>query len=263
MRHAFLCSAVLSCWLMTGCATSRATTPGDSNKAGTAAPMAKDESTVWEYVRNKYDADGDGFVARAEYDRDTESFERMDRNEDGRLGPDEFTADVVSMKRMHRYATRMVLMRYFQTGDPSALTWVEIETVFAATDANSDGVLSEAEFAARKNAMDEMRSPPPGVTAPSAEFLFLAMLDIVDQNGNRGVALVELRGFFDAGDPDGDGEWTVPKRPDGARRKRPMGAPVGEPAPDFTLSAPGGERTVQLSSFRGSKPVALIFGSYT
>jgi hypothetical protein len=32
---------------------------------------------------------------------------------------------------------------------------------------------------------------------------------------------------------------------------------VGDPAPDFTLSG------VQLSSFRGKKPVVLVFGSYT
>ncbi|MEE8104504.1 MAG: hypothetical protein V3T86_03110 [Planctomycetota bacterium] len=263
MRHVLLCSAALSLLLLAGCATNRAVTPDEPAEKVNVAPMATEESTVWEYVRNKYDTDADGFVARAEYDRDTESFERMDRNDDGRLGPDEFTADVVSMKRMHGWATRIVLIRYFQTEDPSTVTWVEIETVFAGADADGDGVLNEAEFAARKNAMDEMRPPPPGVTAPSAEFLFLAMLDIVDQDGNRGIALVELRGFFDAGDPDGDGVWEMPKRPDGARRKRPMGAPVGQPAPDFTLSTPGGESTVQLSSFRGSKPVALIFGSYT
>ena len=47
---------------------------------------------------------------------------------------------------------------------------------------------------------------------------------------------------------------------------------VGELAPDFALSVveprgpAGGEdegRRVQLSSFRGSKPVVLVFGSYT
>ena len=102
--------------------------------------MAHSEKTVWEYVRNKYDKDQDGFVARAEYDRDVESFERMDRNADGRLGSDEFTADVVSMKRMHGWATRVVLMRYFQTGEPLALTWVEIEEVFGAADADGDGI---------------------------------------------------------------------------------------------------------------------------
>lgn len=38
---------------------------------------------------------------------------------------------------------------------------------------------------------------------------------------------------------------------------------VGDPAPDFTLSDIRGENTIRLSDFRGKKPVALIFGSFT
>ena len=38
---------------------------------------------------------------------------------------------------------------------------------------------------------------------------------------------------------------------------------VGEMAPDFELSAKEGESTLRLSELRGSKPVVLVFGSYT
>jgi len=38
---------------------------------------------------------------------------------------------------------------------------------------------------------------------------------------------------------------------------------VGDPAPDFALPTADRKAQVQLSSFRGSKPVVLIFGSYT
>ena len=38
---------------------------------------------------------------------------------------------------------------------------------------------------------------------------------------------------------------------------------VGQDAPDFNLSRLGSTEQVQLSAFRGRKPVALIFGSYT
>jgi hypothetical protein len=38
---------------------------------------------------------------------------------------------------------------------------------------------------------------------------------------------------------------------------------VGDPAPDFVLPTADRKTQVQLSSFRGSKPVVLIFGSYT
>ena len=38
---------------------------------------------------------------------------------------------------------------------------------------------------------------------------------------------------------------------------------VGDLAPDFEISDSTGENTVKLSDFRGQKPVALIFGSFT
>ncbi|MBI4186680.1 MAG: hypothetical protein HY530_04125 [Chloroflexi bacterium] len=38
---------------------------------------------------------------------------------------------------------------------------------------------------------------------------------------------------------------------------------VGDIAPDFELCDANGENPFCLSSFRGQKPVTLIFGSYT
>ena len=38
---------------------------------------------------------------------------------------------------------------------------------------------------------------------------------------------------------------------------------VGDAAPDFTLADPNGKSEVTLSSFKGKKPVVMIFGSYT
>ena len=38
---------------------------------------------------------------------------------------------------------------------------------------------------------------------------------------------------------------------------------IGADAPDFNLPCLSNAEPVQLSSFRGRKPVALIFGSYT
>ena len=56
------------------------------------------------------------------------------------------------------------------------------------------------------------------------------------------------------------------KRPDGRRpgsKRKPDTLKVGDMAPDFTLKTLDGDQTVKLGSFRGKKPVALVFGSYT
>ena len=37
----------------------------------------------------------------------------------------------------------------------------------------------------------------------------------------------------------------------------------GDPAPDFTLRRPANSERVTLSSYRGQRPVVLVFGSYT
>lgn len=45
--------------------------------------------------------------------------------------------------------------------------------------------------------------------------------------------------------------------------KDPAAPKLGDLAPDFELQDPQGEVTVRLSDFRGVRPVALVFGSYT
>ena len=42
-----------------------------------------------------------------------------------------------------------------------------------------------------------------------------------------------------------------------------MGPHAGDVPPNFNLRLMGSENRVRLSSFKGQKPVALIFGSYT
>ncbi len=38
---------------------------------------------------------------------------------------------------------------------------------------------------------------------------------------------------------------------------------LGDSAPEFDLTDASGQQSVRLSTFRGKKPVALIFGSFT
>src|SRR5262249_10039373 len=41
------------------------------------------------------------------------------------------------------------------------------------------------------------------------------------------------------------------------------GPKLNAPAPNFTLKSPDGKTTITLSDYKGKKPVALIFGSFT
>jgi hypothetical protein len=43
----------------------------------------------------------------------------------------------------------------------------------------------------------------------------------------------------------------------------PLAPKKGDLAPDFELRDVDGENPVRLSGFRGEKPVALVFGSFT
>ena len=48
------------------------------------------------------------------------------------------------------------------------------------------------------------------------------------------------------------------------QKKYDANAPkVGDQAPDFELADTGGGTRVRLSDFKGRKPVALVFGSFT
>ncbi len=43
----------------------------------------------------------------------------------------------------------------------------------------------------------------------------------------------------------------------------PLAPKIGDVAPDFELRDSNGKNPVRLSDFKGKRPVALIFGSYT
>ena len=50
---------------------------------------------------------------------------------------------------------------------------------------------------------------------------------------------------------------------DWRQKHDPLAPKAGDPAPDFTLHDAKGADPVTLSSFRGERPVVLIFGSFT
>ena len=53
------------------------------------------------------------------------------------------------------------------------------------------------------------------------------------------------------------------KSRDWQERFEPQAPKPGDLAPDFSLRDVDGGHAVRISDFRGKKPVALVFGSYT
>ena len=256
-----LLALACACAAFGGCRSTTAAPPDP--------PYSERHDAVWPYLKDKYDRDGDGVVKAAEYDRGEESFKRLDRDGDGAIGE----ADFRQAGGMDQFVAQMTMLRYFQADDArDDLKRGEVGAAFARHDGNGDGVMDEGEFTCAVDAIDAeggddagpARRRPPGMNP------YGSLLAMADGDGSRTLSLDELHGLFDARD-DGDGVWTMRRRPpEGAAKPEaapeppPMtGVAEGERAPDFTLRSPDGARAATLSSFRGRRPVALIFGSYT
>ncbi|MCP3903626.1 MAG: hypothetical protein GY715_08320 [Planctomycetes bacterium] len=263
-------------------ATEPASQPSNRAATGAEAPMdvTGELDSTWVYLERKYDTDGDGAIALAEYDRDGGRFDRLDRDGDGMVTEDDFGRSdrsgggggAPSPAMMRPMRTQMVVIRYFQDDDDETLSLEELERsidAYDAYDANGDDAIDAAEFA---DAAPERRNQDP----PSRRQLMMmsgmqpyeALVEGVDDDDDGRLGTDEMVAFFHERD-DGDLVW----RQHGSARRgggqaagggRAMsGVPAGEMAPDFMLAPPEGGRPVTLSSFRGNLPVSLIFGSYT
>ena len=244
------------------------------------APMdAQQMDSAWEYVSGKYDANGDGQVVEAEYDRDSGRFDRLDRNSDGVITAADYARGGGGRGGMGGMRTQQLIAQYFQIDeDNDELALEELEQAIVSYDANNDGYLERDEFESQA----EARRIVPSEQMERMMRMALqgmdpwdALIEGTDSDGDGHVTGSELVAFFKERD-DGDGVWSLNRgrggrgggaRGGGARggagSRAMSGAPEGEMAPDFTLAPPHGSEPVSLSSFRGNLPVALIFGSYT
>ena len=150
--------------------------------------------------------------------------------------------------------------------------------LFARLDRNRDGTISKADFG----------RPAFSRGAMMANELFYQW----DFDSNGKVSKDEISLFFRAADQDNSGfvttedltrALTPPPQParSGGPPPRPSanywlnmllsgqlgslteGPKLGQPAPNFELATLDGKRRIKLSSYRGKKPVVLIFGSFT
>ncbi len=118
--------------------------------------------------------------------------------------------------------------------DAQAQNRGNVVEILKASDKNKDGKITKAELPQRMQRMfGRMDTNSDGV---------------IDK---KELAAVEKR-FANRQRPGNSGS-----------RSQGAGVPAGKPAPDFTLKSLDGKTQVTLSSFKGKRPVALVFGSYT
>jgi len=240
------------------------------------------------YLLEKYDGDGDGRIARSEYDRQNDRFDRLDSDGDGFITNEDLQRGGGMIARMRTMRTQRVIAGYFQDDTQvSRLTLDELERSYSDFDANDDDIIDRGEFA---DLASSRKVELPGDDSPMMQRMmgdndpWETILKKVDTDEDGSLARSELLAFFN--EHAEDGEWTVRNRmgrghggggggsgggggghgnqqQDASDAEPQDGAMMGDMAPDFTLSPPDGGRTVSLSSYRNNLPVALIFGSYT
>lgn len=223
---------------------------------------AKRHESAWDLIRDAHDKNKDGKVTKEEYTRGEERFQRLDRNRDGVVTGEDFQRGRRrgrgrerpgaggSPPRIDRGRVIGFLMDVDRDGK---VTREETGRWLKDRDENQDGVLTAEEIGGRRGRF---------------------VLRILDTDGDGKVTAAEVEAAFKEADEDGDGSLDAPRRrrgrgegrgPRGRRGRRGDDAApkAGAPAPDFELPRLHGQGSVKLSSFKGSKPVALIFGSYT
>ncbi len=198
---------------------------GDPPMAGFGWFHPSQSACGWKWLAGRCDADHDGAVSRKELPGPAELFERLDRNHDGRLTPEDFDWSPRSpLVREEQLAERL-----FRRGDANTngrVTAEEWQALFKQATRGKDYLTAEDLRALLFPPPPPVarRGPPPGM--PSRLTLLLGLV-----NGEIGSAS--------------------------------EGPRLGAMAPDFRLKVHDSDKEVSLSDYRGKKPVVLVFGSFT
>jgi Ca2+-binding EF-hand superfamily protein len=179
----------------------------------------------WEWLRRRLDKDGDGAVSFAEFAGPREWFEALDKNRDGRLTPEDF--EWFGDSALARAGTRA-------------------RALFPKIDRDGDGQVTAAEWKAWFDGLSGGKG-----YLRQDDLLSLFMDGNTARRGAAGRRTLKERlpviCSYISGDVGSLSE----------------GPAVDEEAPYFTLATMDGKGRLDLARHRGTKPLVLIFGSFT
>lgn len=226
--------------------------------AAWSSAQGGDPKTIWPHLEKTYDKNGDGKIVKAEYPRGDRAFTNLDRNGDGELTAADFE------RRGRAPGSR-------RSRPPSKMkqTARRLGDLYGSF-INRDGKpgVSKPEW---ESMIERLRPDKNGVIDPDgvehlvgvagkgrmARYARDYLPRILDTDKDETITVAEVRKLFAEIDADESGVLEA-----GTEILLPPG--VGEVAPDFTLAfADNAKKSVTLSSYRGKRPVCLIFGSYT
>jgi len=262
--------------------------------AAAAERFGDGNHAIWAYLSERYDADHDGRVTPAEYGRSPDTFRRLDADADGALTAADFRGPTSMEEMLAEFAWQRIAATGPKANAAHEEDWLEAGALAAAfdrVDANGNGVVGEREILAALRAGDTVRDAPvPRFPQGVAPWRSIAVAMDDDSSGDvtkaeaqtwrarweakakAEAAAEKAKAPSDAGpagpptsQPAGQPakQPTSPPAAAAGSSRAPRGVAVGQPAADFTLKTADGRGEVALASFRGVKPVVLIFGSYT
>ncbi len=204
----------------------------------------------WKWLADRYDIDHNGKISRQEFQGPAEFFERLDRDHNGVLTAADFDWSDPAPEEMRSMMAGQVSPRASAFGRQdmlSRLPEMMSHQLFSRIDTNSNGRISRAEWlAVFTRAAKGKDYLTPGDLREALPFSLPRRAGQPMQQRPGLVALIRILGMFK-----------------GETGSFFEGPDVGQRAPDFTLKTQDGKQTIRLSSYRGHKPVVLVFGNFT